>query len=118
MLTDQEEQAERLETLRNDQRVREQQRGSTFHQHALAAANDTAGGRFAATGAPRVIGSQPNPSSQYPAASAHQRDPVGVEPPLGIDINAMPELEPSTSLPCSSPVVEALPDSAPAAAAS
>jgi hypothetical protein len=93
MLSSQEEQADRLATLENDRRMLEQQRGSTFHQHAQAQANDTAGGRFAAVGVPRVVGSVPNPSSQYPAAAAHQADPVGVEPPLGIDINAMPGLE-------------------------
>jgi hypothetical protein len=91
---------ERIATLRNDQRVREQAQGTTFHQHAQSAANDTAGGRFAATGSHTVVGAQPLP--KYPAASTpFQRDPVPDEPPLGIDINAMPELDPSAASPVS-----------------
>jgi hypothetical protein len=31
---------------------------------------------------------------QYPAAASHQRDPCGLEPPLGYRVDAMPELEP------------------------
>jgi hypothetical protein len=100
---DQIDQAERRETLANDLKVLQQQ-GSTFHQHAQAQALDTAGGRFAAVGTPRVVGSTPNPSAQYPAAAAHQADPVGVEPPLGYDVNAMPEQESSMAIPYSSSV--------------
>jgi hypothetical protein len=93
MLSRQEEEQERIETLRNDQRVREQQQaqGSTFHQHAQSAANDTGGGRFASLGAPTVTGATAIP--KYPAAGAHQSDPVGIEPPLGFSVNDMPGLE-------------------------
>jgi len=105
MLSKQEEEQERRETLENDRLVLEQRRGSTLHQHGLAAANDTAGGRFAATGAAHVVGS--TPTMQYPAAAAHQRDPVGVEPPLGIDINAMPESLDPSAVSMSFPAVEA-----------
>jgi hypothetical protein len=90
MREDQIDQAERRETLENDLKVLQQQ-GSTFHQHAQAQASELSGGRFAAIGSPRVIGATPSPASQYPAAAAHQSDPVGIEPPLGIDVNAMSE---------------------------
>jgi hypothetical protein len=90
---DQIDQAERREVLENDRRVREQQQaqGSTFHAHAQAQAGELSGGRFASLGASTVTGATPIP--KYPAAGAHQSDPVGIEPPLGIDINAMPGLE-------------------------
>jgi len=69
------DQAERQAVLENDRLLREQQQGSTFHQHAQAAANDTAGGRHAAIGAPRVVGSSPGVAGMYPAASsAHQTE--------------------------------------------
>ena len=99
---DQIDQAERRETLENDRKVREAEHqrllreGATFHQFAQAFADEVNQGRFAATGAPRVVGSTPNPSMQYPAASTpFQSDPVGTEPPLGIDINAMSEQNPA-----------------------
>jgi hypothetical protein len=102
MLSKQEEEQERIETLRNDLLVRQQQQNaSTFHQHAQAQALDTAGGRFAATGAPRVIGSTPSPAAQYPAASAaHQTELPPVEP-LGYSVDAMPgdESESPTGVP-------------------
>jgi hypothetical protein len=118
MLSRQEEEQERRETLENDLRVL-RERGSTFHQHAQSQASDLAQGRFAATGAPRVVGSTPSPASQYPAASAAlQSDPVGVEPPLGIDINAMPGLENPTGVSVSPPVATGAPavDGAPPSA--
>jgi hypothetical protein len=96
MLENQIDQAERLATLENDRKLREQQRGSTFHQHAQAQADEINQGRFRATGVPNVIGSTPSPASQYPAAGGHQHDPVPAEPVLGYDINA---LESSASLP-------------------
>jgi hypothetical protein len=97
MREDQIDQAERRATLENDLRVLEQRRGSTMHQFAQSAANDTGGGRFASLGAPHVTGSAPVP--KYPAAGAHQADPVGTEPPLGFSINEMPGSElPSTNL--------------------
>jgi hypothetical protein len=116
VLSRQEEEQERREVLENDRRVREQQqqRGSTYHQYAQSTANDEFGGRFAAIGVPRVVGSTPNPSAQYPAAAAHQRDPVGTEPPLGYSIDAMPGLEISTGVnPVSPPVATDDPANAP-----
>jgi hypothetical protein len=92
----QHEQKERRQTLRNDQKVREQPQASTMHQHAVAQADEISQGRFRATGTPSVTGSTPIP--QYPQASApFQCDPVPAEPPLGYSINdlTLHELEPS-----------------------
>jgi hypothetical protein len=97
MLEKQIEMAERRETLRNDLKVREQQQreqGSTF----LAQTHSEMGGRFSSVGAQTVIGAEPTIS--YPAAAPHQRDPCGIEPPLGYRID---ELEPAIA----PPVVEA-----------
>jgi hypothetical protein len=74
--------------------IREQ--GSTFHQYDAVAEASIETGRFSQINAAHVIGSSPNPSSQYPAAAAHQHDPVPPEPPTGYDVNEMPPLEPST----------------------
>jgi hypothetical protein len=103
MLSRQEEEQERRETLENDLRVL-QQRGSTFHQHAQAQANELSGGRFAATGAPRVVGSTPNPAAQYPAASAAHQTELPPENPLGYSVDDMPGLEPSADSSSLSPV--------------
>jgi len=87
-----EEQAERQRVFAQDQSVPKQ--GSTFHQHAQADA-DTPRGRYSAVNAAYVVGSTAVPT--YPAAAAHQRDPVPKEEPLGYRIDAMPDLEPSSS---------------------
>jgi hypothetical protein len=100
MLSEQEEQAEKLRVTLQDADVRRQQqeRAGTFFAHAQAQALDTAGGRFgAAMGAPHVIGSQSTP--RYPAAGGHQHDPVGPEPPLNFSVNDMPPLELSAEAP-------------------
>jgi hypothetical protein len=100
MREDQIDQAERRATLENDRLVREQQqRGSTFHQHAQSAANDTGGGRFASLGAPHVVGSEP--AARYPAAGAHQCDPTGPEPALGFSVDDMPALANPADVPVS-----------------
>jgi hypothetical protein len=92
MLRRQEEERERRQVLKNDARVRE---GSAYidHQH------DEMLGRFTQIGATNVIGS--TAVLQYPAASAHQRDPVPIEPPLGYSVNDLTpyELEPSLASP-------------------
>ena len=96
MLSSQEEQEERRRVALQDADVRRQQQqaqGGTFHAHAQAQANELSGGRFAATGSPRVVGSTPNPSAQYPAASVAHQTELPPEEPLGIDINAMLGLE-------------------------
>jgi hypothetical protein len=95
MREDQIDQAGKLRvTLQDaDLRRRQQEQSGTFFAHALAQAGDLAGGRFGAAtgGAPHVVGSVPVP--KYPAAGSHQHDPVGTEPPLGVD--AMSGFEPS-----------------------
>jgi hypothetical protein len=81
-----------------------------MHQHALAQADETRGGRYgAALPTTHVVGSTAVPN--YPQASApFQFDPVGLEPPLGFD---NPALEP-TSL-ATSPAQATDPTSADAA---
>jgi hypothetical protein len=89
MREDQWDQAERRETLKNDLKVL-RERGGTYHQHGVAQAGELSGGRFAATGVPTVTGTTPVPN--YPAAGAHQGDPVGTEPPLGYSVAICPGL--------------------------
>jgi hypothetical protein len=80
----------------SDQKVQQQQ-GTTFHQFAAAAANDTGGGRFAAIGKPTITGTTPIP--QYPQAGPpFQVDPVGDEPPLSAHEN--PALDETSTAPC------------------
>jgi hypothetical protein len=106
MLSSQEEQAERRRVLAQDASLRQQ--SGTFMSHAQASANDLAGGRFAATGNPHVVGSESIP--QYPQASTpFQFDPVPNEEPLSAYDN--PEFEPSTTPAC--PVEASGPASAP-----
>jgi hypothetical protein len=89
----QEEDELRLATLRNDQRVREQ--GSTMFDHARAALDDEAGGRYARTTPATVVGSQPFVRyPQLPSGPWSGSDPVGQEPPLGHRVDQMPGLEP------------------------
>jgi hypothetical protein len=106
VLSKQEEEQERRETLENDRLVREAEHrrilreGTTFHQHAQSAANDMAGGRFAAVNPTTVVGAQPLPT--YPPLpssspwSGAQPEP-GPEKPLGYEISKLTphELEPS-----------------------
>jgi hypothetical protein len=80
--------------------IREQ---ATMHGHAVAEAAMMETGRFAAVNATIVTGATPIP--KYPAASPHQADPVGLEPPLGYDINEMPAFE-SSAVSSSFPVEE------------
>jgi hypothetical protein len=92
MREDQIDQAERRKILDNDLKVLQQQ-GSTFHQHAMAHADELSQGRFAATGAPRVIGSTPTSASQYPSASAAHQTELPPEEPLGYCVDEIPERE-------------------------
>jgi hypothetical protein len=100
MLSKQEEEQERREVLENDRKVREQHRGSTYHQYGLAQADELSGGRFGALGTPTVTGATPIP--RYPAASAAHQIQLPDESPTGYDINEMPPLDsiPEPSLPC------------------
>jgi hypothetical protein len=97
----QREQQDRLEVTLQDADLRRQQQQkeppNTLHQHALASANDTVGGRFAALGNPHVVGSAPIPKyPELPANSPSHFDPVPNEPPLGFAIDEMP-VDSSTS---------------------
>ena len=113
MLSRQEEDRERREVLHNDALVRQQREqgsrvyapdqskpnpGTTLHQAAINDA-DIPLGRFSAISAAVVVGSKADVAGAYPAASAHQHDPVGPEPPLGYAIDAMPALEASADEP-------------------
>ena len=116
MLERQIDQAERRAVMRNDLKVREEQervfadqslpnQASTFHQHALADAL-TPRGRFSAVETSYVVGSKPDVSGAYPAASAAHQIQLPDEPPLGLD---NPALEPSavfSSVEDSAPVSE------------
>jgi hypothetical protein len=115
MLSKQEEEQERRETLENDLRVL-RERGSTFHQHAQSQASDLAQGRFAATGAPRVVGSTPDASAQYPAAAPSHQVTLPPEQPLGYSVDYMPGLENPTGVSVSPPVATGAPAGAVAAA--
>jgi hypothetical protein len=79
MLSSQEEQIERARTLENDRKVREQ--GGTFLSHT----HSDLGGRYALVSPQTIVGADPIPN--YPAAAAHQHDPVPQEPPLGYRID-------------------------------
>jgi hypothetical protein len=87
------EQRERRRVLAQDARLREQ--AGTFMSHT----HSDAGGRFSNVGAQTVVGQ--SEVTRYPAAAAHQRDPCGIEPPLGYSVNDLTphELEPSLASP-------------------
>jgi hypothetical protein len=82
MTKSQNDQAERREVLENDRRVCD---GVTFHQFATVEATQVLG-RFASISKPTVVGSTPAPT--YPAAPNWSPDPCGVEPALGVEIDA------------------------------
>jgi hypothetical protein len=89
MLSKDEEQRERRETLENDRRVREQQsRGSTYldHHHAEL------GGRFGSVETETITG-RPSPQPPPLPASSPWAGPDMVPPelPLGYRIDQMPE---------------------------
>jgi hypothetical protein len=94
MLSRQEDDYERRATLENDLKVLEQQ-GSTFHRHAQSQADEVNQGRFAATGAPRIVGGSPGVAAMYPAAAPSHQVSLPPEEPLGYSIDQMPT-EPST----------------------
>jgi hypothetical protein len=104
MLERQHDQAERVETLRNDLRVRQ---GSTFFAHAQADAQLP--GRFSSVANAFIVGSTPDVAASYPAASAAHQTELPPEEPLGFEINAMPEPGPLSLL---APPVAQAPDPA------
>jgi hypothetical protein len=71
---------EKEAVLRNDLRA------NTFAGRAQAEADDVRG-RWAEINKSNVVGATPTP--QYPAGPNWSVDPTGVEPPLGIDVNAV-----------------------------
>src|SRR6516164_7919230 len=91
---DPEDQAERRRVLLNDARVREQARNGDTGTY-LSHTHSELGGRFALTEHQTITGVVSPAPPPLPANSPwHGSDPVPDEPPLGYDINAMPELEP------------------------
>ena len=111
---DPEDQAERRRVLLNDARVREQARNGDTGTY-LSHTHSELGGRFALTEHQTITGVVSPAPPPLPANSPwHGSDPVPDEPPLGYDINAMPELETSTGVsPVSPPVATDDPASAP-----
>jgi|SRR6516165_12040733 hypothetical protein len=90
-------------------RAREPAQPTTFHQFAQSNSDETSGGRFAKQegSTPQVVGADGPPTCPaLPSSSPWSgEDPVPDEPPLGININAMPELgQNPTGLPMSQPV--------------
>jgi len=98
-ISDQEEQAERRRVLLQDADLRRQQQeqSGTFFSHAQAAANDTAGGRFASVSPTSIVGSEP--AVKYPASSPSWQIQLPDEPPSLED--------PTGALPVSRPVEQA-----------
>jgi hypothetical protein len=93
MTSEQEDQIDRRETLRQDASLRQQQGSSTFLDHV----EEPPGGRFAIEGRPYKVGSEPFVKyPQLPASSPWHSDPVPDEKALGHSIDAMSR--PSSSL--------------------
>lgn len=90
---------------------------NTYYSHAQADADLAAGGRYAKVEERPVVGVPIYPA--LPASSPWHCDPIGIEPPLGIDVNAMEptgtEIEIAKSLACAShsPTMRAPPDRQP-----
>ena len=103
--TKQDEMRDRVDTLLQDadwQRqlkeiAKAREQPATMHGFAVSEASLDIGRHTAATGKPTVVGSKPDIAAAYPAGPAWSSDAGSqlVEPPLGIDINAMSELGPS-----------------------
>ena len=102
MLSKDIERIEREETMRQDADWQRQlkEAASTNLDHALAAANDLGGGRFAGVNPTVVVGSEaavkyPQLPSSSPWSGQQPEPPI--EPPLGVEINRLSphELEPS-----------------------
>jgi hypothetical protein len=81
MNSNEREQAERRQVLRDS---------STFLDHARAAADDAAGGRFAKHTPSTVVGTSPSAVPKMPEGNPWQQDRVPDEAPLGFSVNDMP----------------------------
>src|SRR5262245_8777504 len=76
-------QAERRRIMIEERRLR------TYHGHAQAAVDDERQGRFATLDKATVTGQGAGPIyPQMPDGNPWATEPIGTEPPLGIDINA------------------------------
>jgi hypothetical protein len=75
-------QAERRRILEND-------RLNTYQAHAAASVDEERGGRFSVRTKPTVVGQSPISYPKQPEGSPWACDPLPIEPPLGVDINAM-----------------------------
>jgi len=75
-------QAERKAVLRNDR--------LTYHAQAQADIGTELGGRFMKIAKQNVVGASPIPYPKQPEGSPWASDPVGLEPPLGEDVNWQP----------------------------
>jgi hypothetical protein len=77
-------QAQRRKVFENDRKV------STYFQRAQADADLELGGRYAKVTETTVTGAAPGPIyPKQPPNSPWASEPIGPEPPLGYDINAM-----------------------------
>ena len=93
------EQADRLQHLLNDRSLL-RQKGSTYHQRAVAEAVEERGGRFAALSKPQIVGATPVLYPVQPSSSPWSQgidQLTGIEPPLGYDINQIDIGEPAVS---------------------
>jgi hypothetical protein len=75
---------EKLQVFNNDRSVRD---GSTYADHT-ALISPTAGGRFVSHSAPPTVVKSGQEYPRQPVGSPWHDDPVGIEPSLGVDINA------------------------------
>jgi hypothetical protein len=79
-------QEEKLREVKQDQKAGEQQQApATFKDFASAFANENRGGRFGKSGTDQTI-------KPLPPNSPWASNPVPDEPPLGFDINQVPDL--------------------------
>jgi hypothetical protein len=85
---------EKRETLAND-RPGGGISNDTFFSRAARTLGSELGGRFShePEARPRIVGKGPLPYPQQPTGSPWAgADPTGDEPPLGIDVNAVPDV--------------------------
>jgi hypothetical protein len=100
-------QAERKAILKNDQRVREEQRASTFHAQAIADVGAELGRFGHLAKSTTVVGSRAGPVyPTQPSTSPWSHDPVPNESPLGYAIDEMEPLGGSAEMAPARPAVE------------
>jgi len=94
MTTQAEEKAERIRVLLQDKSARD---GTTFAERAAATANDERGGRFATYRAPATVVKGGPDYPRIPSGPWSEPDPTGIEPPLGVSVDAVDIGEPSSA---------------------